>query len=126
MTKAFLLAALTATSLVPSASFAWNASNGLVVNATGSGTFTVPYRGASGPRAFWCAAGDYVVRELNLPGRTKVFRTSPVPRSAGQAMSFSLDRADSVGSTGLAVIGSPSGISASHARLQCDNRQFRY
>ena len=47
-------------------SHAFMAKNDLVVVALGADTFEVPYRGLSGASDFWCAAGDYVVRELNL------------------------------------------------------------
>ena len=95
------------------------ARNGLFVTRTGPDSFAIPYRGRSGPRDFWCAAGDYVRFDLNMPGTTRIYRTSPLPRRAGKGVSFSLSPTNAQ-STGLAVIGSPRGLSASHALLQCN------
>lgn len=117
MVRTPIIAALVA--LLPAAAPAWIAQNGLVVEATGPQSFTVPYRGLSGARDFWCAAGDYVVRELNLSPTTRIYRTSPVPRPGGDAMDFSLDPTRDVGRTGLLVLSDEPGLSASFARLQC-------
>lgn len=115
---------LLALALVPLAAQAQVADitrNGLFVIKTGPNSFAIPYRGRSGARDFWCAAGDYVRYELHMPGVTRIYRTSPLPRRAGKGVSFSLSPTGAQ-STGLAVIGSPRGISASHALLQCDAR----
>lgn len=104
--------------LVPLAADAWITNRGQIVEPRGSGAFEVAWRGRSAVRDFWCAAGEYVERELLLPGRTKIYRTSRVPRHAGESMSFSLSPQNAM-STGLAVIGSPPGLSAAHARTFC-------
>ena len=97
---------------------AFIAENDLIVRSTGGVTFEVPYRGLSGASAFWCAAGDYVVRELHQPVTTKIYRTSSPPRRAGNGVTFSLSP-EGAKRTGLFVWGNPKGISASFARSLC-------
>ena len=110
---AFLLAAL------PTAAPAWLAQNGLVVEPSAGG-FTVPYRGLSGARDFWCAAGDYVVRELNLPPDTMIFRTSSPPRRSGQGISFSLSP-ENAKKPGIVLFSGNRGVSAALAREFCND-----
>ena len=122
--RKILLTTLVALSLAPLAAQAQVADitrNGLFVERTSADSFRIPYRGRSGARDFWCAAGDFVRFDLNLPGTTKIYRTSPPPRGAGEAITFSLSP-QGARPTGLAVIGSPLGLSASHALLQCNNQ----
>ncbi|MEO9825678.1 MAG: hypothetical protein ABJF50_14780 [Paracoccaceae bacterium] len=105
--------------LVATPASAFVAKNGSVVRSTGGSSFEVPYRGHSGARQFWCAAGEYVVRELGQPVTTKIYRTSSPPRRAGNGISFSLSP-EGAKRTGLLVLGNPKGISASFARSLCD------
>lgn len=114
MKSILAIALLTAT---PASAFI--ANNDLLVRDTGSSSFEVPYRGLSGASDFWCAAGDYVVRQLGQPGTTKIYRTSSPPRRGGKGITFSLSP-DNAKRTGLFVLGNPKGISASHARSLCD------
>ncbi len=100
---------------------AFIAENKLVVRATGAQSFEVPYRGLSGVSDFWCAAGDYVIRELRLPGTTKIYRTSSPPRRSGQGITFSLS-AEGAKKTGLVRLDSGRGVTASHARHLCQQR----
>lgn len=107
---------------VPATAFV--AQNDLVVEPGGSDSFAIPYRGESGAPAFWCAAGDYVLRELGLPASTRIYRISEGPRRSGEGISFSLS-ADGAQHSGLAVFGnSDLGISANHARALCDVDEF--
>jgi len=100
---------------------AFTAQNDMRVNPTGNSSFSVPWRGDSAPTAFWCAAGDYVIRGLGQSPSTRVYRTSPVPRRSGQPMDFSLSAQLSVGDTGLAVFGSDDGgVSAAFAQNFCN------
>ena len=73
---------------VTSQANAFLAENDLIVKATGAETFEVPYRGLSGPSDFWCAAGDYVIRDLKRPADTLIYRTSSPPRRAGRGNVF--------------------------------------
>ena len=118
MLKPTIFAAALALSAMPGTAFAWIASNGLIVKPTGEASFEVPYRGESGQSEFWCAAGDYVRRALHLPGNTRIYRTSSVPRRAGHGISFSLS-SEGAQPSGLAVFGGGRGITATHARSLC-------
>ena len=116
-----ILRVLAVLSLLASPAFAFTASNDLRVHPTGDGQFTVPYRGQSAAAAFWCAAGDYVVRDLRQPASTRIYRTSAVPRLSGQGMDFALTAAASTGKTGLVLLGPDDGsISAALAQSLCD------
>ena len=125
MLKQYALSAVVALSLVPGTASAWIAGNGLVVTPTGQSTFEVPYRGRSGVRDFWCAAGDYVRYELGLPGNTRIFRTTPPPRAKGTGIQFSLSP-DGATASGLAIIGGSKGIRALHATSLCPNSRGRF
>ena len=97
----------------------WVARNGLVVRQTSQTDFEVPWRGLSAPHEFWCAAGDFAMQRLHVPGRTRLYRVSPEHRGAGEAVRFSLSP-EGAQPTGIAVIGSPLGLRASHARTLCE------
>ena len=114
--KRFLAALVLAT--LPTTAPAWIAQNGLVVERAPGG-FHVPYRGLSGARDFWCAAGDYVVRELNLPPDTLIYRTSSPPRRAGQGIRFSLS-SDGATKPGIVLLSGGRGVSAALARELCE------
>ena len=116
MTRFFALAALV---LLPTAAPAWIAHNGLVVRPAPGG-FEVPYRGLSGARDFWCAAGDYVVEELRLPPDTLIYRTSSPPRRSGQGMTFSLS-SEGAKKPGLLLLSGRRGVSAALARGLCQD-----
>ncbi|MEM7753832.1 MAG: hypothetical protein AAF230_10480 [Pseudomonadota bacterium] len=103
---------------VPTMAPAWLAPNGLVVEPRGDG-FVVPYRGLSGARDFWCAAGEYVVRELRLPPDTLIYRTSSPPRRSGQGISFSLSP-EGAKRSGLVLLSGRRGVSAALARELCN------
>ncbi|MCX7889366.1 MAG: hypothetical protein N2422_06490 [Rhodobacteraceae bacterium] len=120
MPRTLATAAILATALAAGTpAQAFTATNGLVVDPSGGDGFAVPWRGESAPSAFWCAAGDYVIRGLGLPPSTRVYRTSPVPRPRGGAVAFALT-AEAAVEPGLLVTGSPDrGLSAAHARALC-------
>ena len=97
---------------------AFIAENDLVV-VPGPGTeFTVPWRGVSNTRAFWCAASDYARRELGADGQTRLYRTSG-RRAPGEGITFSLSPSGAR-KTGLLIWGGDSrGLSVAHARTFC-------
>ena len=101
---------------------AFIASNGLLVEDAAGGDFRVPYRGLSAASDFWCAAGDYVVRDLGLPPDTRVFRTSSPPRRGGDGMTFSLSPSNAKKS-GLGLFSNSRGLTAAHARQLCNDRR---
>lgn len=111
----------TLVALAPAAASAdFLAENGLVVRPGQGAAFAVPFRGQSGAPAFWCAAGDYVVRGLNLPPATRIYRTSEPPRRSGEGIAFSLSPVGAAASTGLATFGTRNSLGAAHARLFCE------
>ncbi|SEO07614.1 hypothetical protein SAMN04488012_11225 [Palleronia salina] len=118
------LAAALLASLVALPSHAFIAENSLVVEGSGTGDFTVPYKGLSGPRAFWCAAGDYAISILGVSPATRIYRTSPPPRRGGEAMDFSLDVARAV-DPGLLRLSDSPGLTAGYARFLCDSPAAR-
>lgn len=98
---------------------AFMAENRLVVAPTGPQGFEVPFRGVSSIPAFWCAAGDYVRRELGLGPATEIYRVSG-PRGPGQGVRFSLDPAGARATGLLMLYNDDLGLSAAHARSLCD------
>ncbi|MEQ9039980.1 MAG: hypothetical protein RIE24_16645 [Silicimonas sp.] len=112
-------AALCATLALALPANAFMARNSLVVEPRADGTFEVPYRGLSGASDFWCAAGDYVFRELGLPPETRIFRVSGPPRRSGQGITFSLSP-EGATKTGLFILGDNRSVSAAHARQLCE------
>lgn len=80
---------------------AFTAQNQFRVVAGDGTDFTVAFRSFGREDDYWCAAGDYVIRALRLPERTRVYRSSPQPRQSGQGISFTLDASRAVGTTGL-------------------------
>lgn len=120
MLKTTLVAAALALGVVPGTAQAWIAGNGLIVEPTGQGSFHIPWRGLSGTRDFWCAAGDYVERGLGLRGTTRIYRTSRVPRRAGEGIDFSLSP-EGARATGLVTLSRERGVRAAHAALLCDD-----
>lgn len=121
MFRPILAAALFLAAALPAQGFI--ARNGLVVEPRPDGNFDVPYRGLSGASDFWCAAGDYVVRDLNLSPETRIFRLSSPPRRSGQGVTFSLS-SEGAAKTGLVLLGGGRSISASHARALCDAKML--
>lgn len=73
--------------LVAEPAAAFNARNGLRVERAGEATFDVPWSGRAAAAAFWCAAGDYAMRFLNVPPATRIYRYSrrlAPPRAASR------------------------------------------
>ena len=118
-----LLAALLAVSvLAPAAATARVTDNLQRVTPAGPDAFTVQFRAGRAARDYWCAAGEYVIEELNLPRNTRIFRIAPEPpRPQGQSVTFSLSPEGAV-HPGIAIISSTGkpGLTASHARLLCE------
>jgi len=119
---ALLTLALTGAASLPAA--AYLTGNGLVVEPRGQ-DFFIPYRGESGARAFWCAAGEYAQKQLGQSPATTIFRTSEPPRRSGEGIGFSLSPVQAARSTGLATFGGQrGGLSIGLARHLCDAEQL--
>ena len=97
---------------------AFVADNKLLVVPGPGGDFTVPWRGVSDTRAFWCAAADYAQSALGASGQTRIYRTTG-RRASGEGMSFSLSP-DGAQPTGIFMFQSDGpGLSVAHARMYC-------
>ena len=119
MKHLMILALLAAT---PAAAF--QSQNNMHVTPDGPSGFEVSYRGGrAGVSDFWCAAGDYVVRGLNRPGDTKIYRTTSVPRRAGEDMRFSLSPEGAKPTGILTLIGQTNNVTAARARFMCEIRR---
>jgi hypothetical protein len=119
LNRSDLMRALTfvlALAATPAAAF--QAVNGFTVTQTGPQEFTVDYDVVQNETAYWCAAGDYAVRALELPRKTRLYRASPPPRRAGQGITFTLDPAAAASESGLSVFGGngDGSVSIGHAR----------
>ena len=100
-------------------SHAFTAQNGMHVEATGPQAFTVRFPSPDAETQYLCAAGDFVMRGLGLPGVTRIYRASPPPRKQGQGITFTLDEAQKVKMalfTSLGAKDNDGGISAAVAR----------
>jgi len=95
------------------------AVNGLIVRPTGAQEFQVAFGGLVGNDDFWCAAGDYVIRGLGLAPSTRVYRTSPPPRRAGEGVDFSLSDAKATDSGFTRFGAKDKGMSAAAAQNFC-------
>ena len=95
------------------------AVNGLTVYPSGKQEFRVAFGGLVGNDDFWCAAGDYVTRGLGLPYATRIYRTSPPPRRAGEGVDFSLSDAQAADSGFTRFGATDKGMSAAAAQNYC-------
>ena len=122
MRRLFLLAALTFASPV----LGFTAQNELRIEPTAEGFAVNWHGGRAGATDFWCAAGDYAVRGLNLAPATIIYRTSEPPRRSGQPMHFSLNPARAASSSGVAVLGADdAGFTVGAAQAFCEIRTHR-
>lgn len=110
--------ALAAALLAASPAAAYRAQNGMIVEPIDGGTFEVSWSGRSGAPSFWCAAGDYVMRVLGLPGDVRIYRYDAPVRRQGENITFGLDPARAQ-STGLFRLQGGSGVLAVQARQFC-------
>ena len=120
MKHVILIGALVAASPVD----AFQAQNSMNVRAEGPAGFEVAYKGGrAGASDFWCAAGDYVVRQLKRPGNTKIYRTTGVPRRAGEDVRFSLNSEGAKPTGLLTLFGPRHSVTAARARFLCEVRR---
>ena len=93
-----------------------------VVESVTPDRFTVSFRADRAIHDYWCSAGEFVIRELNLPRNTRIYRVvPPPPRPQASEVTFSLSAEGAV-HPGISVISSTgrSGLSASQARNLCN------
>ena len=102
---------------------AFRAENGLTVEPVDNSTFYIPWRGKSGAYHFWCAAGDYAIRGLNLPTSTTIYRYDAPVRQQGEGIRFGFDPTRAT-ATGLIKLQGGAGLNAALARTFCNERLF--
>ena len=73
MKKTWMIGGLIGLFLVPEVALAWRAWNRHEVLPVADGVFEVVSRVGSGPRQFWCGAGDYVYRKMGAPGVQRIY-----------------------------------------------------
>ncbi len=114
--RAAALVAILAALASPAAAF--RATNGFTVDPISDQSFLVNFRTTRNETAYWCAAAQFVTRELGLPSKTRIYRASPKPRGAGQGITFTLDAAAAAPGAGLSTVSrdSDGSVSAGHAR----------
>ncbi|WP_343079663.1 hypothetical protein [Ostreiculturibacter nitratireducens] len=118
MPRLLPLAATLALGLAALPAEAFIAQNDMNVSPEGGG-FHVAFKAGAGVNDYWCAAGDYVIRDLGLSRSTRIWRVSPPPRRAGEGISFSLTPEGAARSTGLAVYPETGSLPAHHAEALC-------
>ncbi len=91
--------------ILPLPASAFIARNGMTVAQSGPTEIAVAPDVRRADTDYWCAAGDYAERVLNQPGKTRIWRASPKPRSAGEGITFTLDAAQKAEGAGLSLFG---------------------
>lgn len=113
-------------SLLASPALAFQARNDAHVSGSADKIVVAARPGLASSES-WCAAGDFVIRALGLPLNTPVYRVSPPPRRATEAVVFSLSPEGASEKTGLLQIGAPDNqVSAGHAQSLCWFGRWRF
>ncbi|MBM3606525.1 MAG: hypothetical protein FJX25_17915 [Alphaproteobacteria bacterium] len=76
--------------MLPLPAAAFTARNGMEARQVSASEIEVLFRNGKSDTDYWCAAGDYVQRVMNLPVSTRLWRASPKPRKAGEGILFTL------------------------------------
>lgn len=93
----------------------------LRVTVLGGTDFRVEFTSGAELTEYWCAAGNHVKQRLGLSNKTRIYRLTGEPRKRGKGIDFTLDKARSVGSTGITTFGGEQdgGMSAGSAFQYC-------
>lgn len=86
--------------------------------------FMVQYKPGSAARNYWCAAGDFAIRGLNVNPTTPIYRISPRPLPRMTGMLFSLSPEGATDDTGIFVIPNRGYLSAGFAQSLCETRRM--
>jgi hypothetical protein len=94
-TSRVALALITVATLGATPAFAWHATNSHTVNPLTPTSFEVIGRGGISSVDYWCAAGDYARRVLDVPIDQRIYvsraRGRAETENARSAVQFSLD-----------------------------------
>jgi hypothetical protein len=119
--RSLFLSAVVTVGLVATPVAAFNSQNNFTVRRLDNNRFEVLPRGGLGASNAWCAASDFVVRSLQLPRNTQIWRISEPPQRSGQSIVFSISSEGAASSSGLASIGGGASISAAHGLSICSS-----
>lgn len=126
MKQKWILSAVVALFVLPDIALAWRAWNRHEVLPVSEGVFEVVSRVGSGPREFWCGAGDYVYRNLRAPGVQRVYIVRPIGMSVNRpgrkSVQFSLSPPQGVSTNpgySLSVKAVGDNLSAASAQQYC-------
>jgi hypothetical protein len=86
--------------LLATPAHAYLAQNSLRVQGDAT-AFEVQFSPGMGAPNAWCAAGDFAIRYLGLPGTAKIWRVSEPPRGVGEGVSFATSPVGSASKSGL-------------------------
>ena len=92
--------------LLPVPGAAFIASNGMSARQISPTEIEVDHDARGNDTDYWCAAGDFVRKELRASDRTRIWRATPKPRKAGQGIVFTLDPQRKAEGAGLSQFGS--------------------
>ncbi|MDN5569454.1 MAG: hypothetical protein L0G27_12035 [Paracoccus sp. (in: a-proteobacteria)] len=92
--------------VLPLPAGAFTAQNGMVAHQNGPSEIMVDYENGRLATEYWCAAGDLVQQQMQMPVDTQIWRASPKPRGAGEGIVFTLDKANMAKGAGLSQFGS--------------------
>lgn len=92
--------------LLPLPAAAFTARNGMTATQITPTEIAVAHEVRRDDTDYWCAAGEFVERVLDLPSSTRIWRATPKPRGAGQGILFTLDPAKAAEGAGLSEFGS--------------------
>ena len=113
-------------SLFASPALAFQARNDTQVTGTAERIIVASRPGLASAES-WCAAGDFVIRGLGLSSATPIYRISPPPRRAGEAVEFSLSPEGAADRSGLLQLGpSDASLTAAHAQSLCRVGRWRF
>ncbi|MCJ8139680.1 hypothetical protein [Falsirhodobacter halotolerans] len=87
--------------------------------------FMVQYEPGAAARNYWCAAGDFALRRLNVNPTTPIYRISPKPLPRMTGMMFSLSPEGATDDTGIFVIPNRGYLSAGFADSLCETRRMK-
>lgn len=119
MIRLALIAAAVSTGLAVTTApaFAFLTQNNQQIGQIGDGRFEVKASPGQGPSVSWCAAGDYVIQGMGLPGSTRIWRVTAPPRRMAEGVGFALQPEGAV-SSGLIMFGAAADGSLSAASAQ--------
>jgi len=126
MKNSLFLSGAIALLTLPQPASAWWALNRHEVLPVSQDRFEVVSRVGSGPRQFWCGAGDFVYRNLSAPGVTRVYIVEPIgaskTRPGKKAVTFSTTPPENVDKSpgySLSVKAVGDNLSAASAQQYC-------